>query len=153
MARGPEAADLLAALARKGLKSTAPRRAILDALLEIGRSAALDEIHRRVQEKSPRVGFSTVFRTMKTLVALGLARELRLADGVARYEIGRDEPIRAHFHCRSCGLLEELPAARMAAPLRGIKRLARGRADAMRIEVAGLCAKCLADLPARKPRG
>ncbi len=154
----PAVEDLLDALARAGLKRTVPRRAILEVLATIGRGASLDEIHARMRAKTSTapdasmVGFSTVYRTMRTLVRLGLAREIRLADGVARYEIGKDEPLRAHFHCRACGLVEELPAARLAAFLPSARRAAKGRVERVRVEASGLCARCLADLPPERRR-
>lgn len=141
---------LLAALSAAGLKRTEQRKILIEELLTLGRSATLEELLARAREKRSKVGFSTVYRTMKALHEAGLAREIRFADGLARYEIGPADEDRAHFVCSSCGLVAEIPTARLEKAMASVRRLVRGRVDRVRIEAGGLCAECVKDLPAAR---
>src|SRR5271170_3170582 len=74
---------LLQHLKRVGLKHTAQRDTILQTFLETRDHLSTNELHRLVQEKDARIGFTTVYRTLKLLSECGLASE------VAFHEIGR----------------------------------------------------------------
>ena len=71
------------------LKSTAQRDTIAKVFLEHAaphqRRGALQEVKRR----NPRIGYATVYRTMKLLTECGLAVERHFRDGEARYESGQ----------------------------------------------------------------
>ena len=56
-----------------------------------------------VREKDPRVGYTTVYRTMKLLADCGLAREIDLADGITRYEHLYNHQHHDHMICMECG--------------------------------------------------
>src|SRR5579872_6927260 len=90
-------------LKRVGLKQTAQRDATLQAFLATREHLSISELHRRVQEKDSRIGFTTVYRTLKLLSECGLASEVAFHDGVARYEHQYNR--RSHYHmvCTNCG--------------------------------------------------
>jgi Fur family ferric uptake transcriptional regulator len=73
-------------LKRVGLKQTAQRDAILQAFLATREHLSISELHRLVQEKDSRIGFTTMYRTLKLLSECGLASEVAFHDGIARYE-------------------------------------------------------------------
>src|SRR5215467_7034698 len=54
-------------LRRVGLKHTAQRDTILRTFLETREHLSTDELHRLVQKKDSRIGFTTVYRTLKLL--------------------------------------------------------------------------------------
>lgn len=86
-----------------GLKQTAPRRLILQTFLAGEGHRSVEDIHRQVRGRDPRVGYTTVYRTMKLLSDSGLAREIDLSDGMTRYEHLYNHAHHDHMICTACG--------------------------------------------------
>src|SRR5579864_4949977 len=82
----PEMQVFMEYLQEHKLKLTPHRQLILDIFLENEGHRSAEDIYRMVRDKDPRVGYTTVYRTMKLLADCGLARSVDLADGVTRYE-------------------------------------------------------------------
>ena len=97
----------LGAIVDKGFRSTSQRRIILDEFMSEDTHFTVEELHARVRKKLPRVGFATVYRTLKLLVQAGIANELRFKEGVARYEQIHDQEHHDHLICISCGKIIE----------------------------------------------
>ena len=85
------------------LKLTPHRQLILDIFLEHEGHRSAEDIYRVVREKDPRVGYTTVYRTMKILADCGLARPIDLADGITRYEHLYNHEHHDHMICMQCG--------------------------------------------------
>src|ERR1051325_3141858 len=83
-------------LKRVGLKHTGQRDTILRTFLETRDHLSTDELHRLVKKKDPKIGFTTVYRTLKLFTECGLASEVSFHDGVARYEHQHNR--RSHHH-------------------------------------------------------
>jgi Fur family transcriptional regulator, ferric uptake regulator len=86
-----------------GLKQTAQRDTILRAFLETREHLSTDERHRLVQKKDPKIGYTTVYRTLKLLAECGLASEVAFHDGIARYEHQYNRRSHHHMVCTGCG--------------------------------------------------
>src|ERR1700738_5699489 len=99
-----EAQDILHRhLKRVGLKQTEQRDAILHTFLETRDHLSTDELHRLVQKKDARIGYTTVYRTLKLLAECGLASEVAFHDGIARYEHQHNRRSHHHMVCTDCG--------------------------------------------------
>ncbi len=68
-------------LRRVGLKHTGQRDTILRAFLDTRDHLSTDELFRLVRKKDERIGFTTVYRTLKLLAECGLASEVAFNDG------------------------------------------------------------------------
>jgi Fur family ferric uptake transcriptional regulator len=99
----PEMQVFMEYLEQHKLKVTPHRRLILDTFLDHEGHRSVEDIHRMVREKDPRVGYTTVYRTMKILTDSGLAREIDLADGITRYEHLYNHQHHDHMICMNCG--------------------------------------------------
>jgi Fur family ferric uptake transcriptional regulator len=55
------------------LKSTTQRDAIVRAFLETQRHVSVEELYAEVRRRNPRIGYATVYRTMKLLTECGVA--------------------------------------------------------------------------------
>ncbi|HEV3510299.1 MAG TPA: Fur family transcriptional regulator [Candidatus Sulfotelmatobacter sp.] len=86
-----------------GLKQTAQRDAILRTFLETRDHLSTDELHRLVHKKDARIGYTTVYRTLKLLAECGLASEVAFHDGIARYEHQYNRRSHHHMVCTQCG--------------------------------------------------
>ena len=126
------------------LNTTAQREAIVELFLRTREHVSIDELLSKVRKRQPRVGYATVYRTLKLLVDSGLAVERQFGDGQARYEVVGDH--HDHLICMKCGLILEFEddeierlQERIATRLGGFTVLRH------RHELYGLCPKAAGD--------
>jgi len=92
----------------KGLKQSDQRQEILMTFLKIEKHLTADELYRLVKKKNPKIGFATIYRTLKLLCESGLCRELKLEDGSVRYEHLYGHDHHDHLICVKCGKFIEV---------------------------------------------
>ncbi len=103
---GSDADDLVARLRARGVRMTAPRRAVLQALARSGSHVSADELHALVHAGHPDVNLSTVYRTMDLLADAGIVDHVHLGHGPAEYHLVGDD--HGHLVCNECGAVVEL---------------------------------------------
>jgi Fur family ferric uptake transcriptional regulator len=94
-------------LTSKSLRMTDQRKLILDCFLESEWHLTLEELYQRIREINPKIGYSTVYRTLKLLCECDLARELPLGGNRARFEPKYNVHHHDHLICQSCGKVIE----------------------------------------------
>jgi Fur family ferric uptake transcriptional regulator len=99
----PEMQVFIDYLRENNLKVTPHRELILETFLENEGHRSVEDIYRTVRDRDSRVGYTTVYRTMKLLGECGLAREIDLADGITRYEHLFNHAHHDHMICMECG--------------------------------------------------
>src|SRR5258708_12652433 len=72
-------------LKRVGLKQTAQRDTILRTFLETRDHLSTDELHRLVQKKDERIGYTPAYRTLKFLAEGAPATEVPFYQGTPPY--------------------------------------------------------------------
>ena len=90
-------------LKRVGLKHTDQRDTILRTFLETREHLSRDELYRLVKKKDAKIGYTTVYRTLKLFAECGLASEVAFHDGIARYEHQYNRRSHHHMVCTECG--------------------------------------------------
>src|SRR4051794_31798191 len=90
-------------LEKQGLKHTRQRDLIVETFFEMKGHVPVDELVSRVRARDPKVGPSTVYRTMKLLSECGLAVARNFSEGQTRYEAAADRHHHDHLICTSCG--------------------------------------------------
>jgi Fur family ferric uptake transcriptional regulator len=63
---------------------------------------SIEELLDEVRLKEPRIGYATVYRTLKLLKECGLAFERHFGDGVSRYEVAWSNEHHDHLICVEC---------------------------------------------------
>ena len=101
---------LRAYLGKQGLKFTGQRRLITEVFFDPTfrqHHPSVEELYLRVRDRDRRVGYATVYRTLKLLTDCGLANPSRLGDNQTRYE--PDVPGEHHDHlvCTACRAILE----------------------------------------------
>src|SRR5512140_2865631 len=122
------------------LNTTAQREAIVELFLRTRDHVSIDELLSKVRKRQPRVGYATVYRTLKLLVDSGLAVERQFGDGQARYEVVGDH--HDHLICVKCSLIlefEDLEIERLQDRI--AERLGGFTVLRHRHELYGLCPK------------
>ncbi len=99
--------ELDAYMSKHNLRSTEQRRLIIDTFFDVGEHVTIDQLLERVRSSDPRIGYATVYRTMKMLTDGGIAHERRFGDGFTRYELADDEAHHDHLICVECGRITE----------------------------------------------
>ena len=134
--------DWRAELRARGYRLTPQRQLVLDAVRSLGHSTP-DEIAAAVQEQSPAVNLSTVYRTLDLLEEVGLVTHTHLGHGAPTYHPADDND-HVHLVCTSCGGVQSAPADVVDA-LAGSLRAAHGfEVDVAHIAMHGRCADCAA---------
>lgn len=98
---------LNAHMAKKGLRSTDQRRLIVETFFRAPNHVSIEELLAEVRAQDPRVGYATVYRTLKLLTECGVANERRFGDGLARYELADEASHHDHLICLECGKIIE----------------------------------------------
>jgi Fur family ferric uptake transcriptional regulator len=134
--------QLNAYMERKGLRSTAQRRLVSDIFFQANGHLSIDDVLALVREQDPKVGYATVYRTMKLLVECGLANERQFGGTVTRFEVAHEDSHHDHLICLECRRIVEFEDE-------GIEqlqdRLARRHGFTLvshKHELYGLCADC-----------
>jgi Fur family ferric uptake transcriptional regulator len=68
----------------------------------------IDDLYDDLREIAPGIGRTTIYRTLKLLKDAGLVIELRIDDGVARFEAVYPHTTHDHLICRNCGTVVEI---------------------------------------------
>lgn len=91
----------------EALRNTRQRRAVAALLNDLNAFASAQELHELLEDRGERVGLSTVYRNLQSLVDAGDIDALRGDDGETRYRMCSS----GHHHhlvCRSCGRTVEV---------------------------------------------
>jgi Fur family ferric uptake transcriptional regulator len=128
-------------LRRQRLKSTAQRDTIAKVFLDTQRHISVEELYNEVRRRNPRIGYATVYRTMKLLKECGVAAERHFRDGEARYESAQK---RHHDHliCESCGKIVEFEEPRIEALQEVVAKRMGFRFTGHKMELYGRCRDC-----------
>lgn len=99
--------ELTAYMERKGLRSTAQRRLVSEVFFRTGGHLSIDDMLSLVRKQDPKVGYATVYRTLKLLVECGLANERQFDDTVTRFEVAHHDSHHDHLICLECKRIVE----------------------------------------------
>lgn len=129
-------------LAGQGLKSTRQRDEILRAFIAAGRHLSAEELYLLVKKSHPRIGYATVYRTLKLLADAGLAEERRFEDGFTRYEYKATDGHHDHLICTRCGRIIEFENERIEQLQQDVARKNKFQVQSHKLELYGLCSDC-----------
>lgn len=127
-------------LRTKNLKNSKPRSDILDVFLASEGHLSAQELYDQVKLKNPRVGFATVYRTLKLLAESGLARSLDYGDGTQRYEPDRFQ--HHHIICTACNRTIEFLSPELEALLQDVQQTHDYIPQAHAVRILSMCQDC-----------
>jgi Fur family transcriptional regulator, ferric uptake regulator len=129
---------------RKGLRSTSQRRLIAEEFFAGPPHVSIEELLARVRQRDPKVGYATVYRTLKLFTECGIADERHFGDGPSRYELSDESTHHHHDHliCVSCGKIIEFHDDRIEDVQEEVARSLGFRVDSHKHEIYGECADC-----------
>ncbi len=125
-----------------GLKATKQREEIFNIFLRSPGHKNLFQIYALVAKVNPKIGYTTVYRTLKLLTRLGLAEERKFADGETRYEPIARGGHHDHLICLGCRKIIEFEDEAIEALQNRIAERYRFKIFHHRMELYGLCGEC-----------
>jgi Fur family ferric uptake transcriptional regulator len=140
MAHKPEQQALASYLDDHHLKRTKQREAILEVFLQTRGHITSEDLFRKVRELYPRIGHTTVYRTMKILCDAGLATERHFDNGATRYEIEHQH--HDHLVCLRCGKIIEFESSMIEGAQVEIAKRHGFRLLRHRHDLYGHCSDC-----------
>jgi Fe2+ or Zn2+ uptake regulation protein len=87
-------------LTSSGFRFTAQRRQVYSVLLQKRDHPTAEEVFIRAKRQMPDISLATVYNCLEALVRCGLARQLTLQRGAARFCPNMTE--HSHFYCDTC---------------------------------------------------
>jgi len=100
-------------LKERGFKSTRQRDDIVRVFMESGSHLTVDELYQRVRQRNPRIGYATVYRTLRLLAQSGWASSRQFGDRTARFEHQTEGQHHDHLICLACGKIVEFESERI----------------------------------------
>ncbi|MDO8785447.1 MAG: transcriptional repressor [Syntrophales bacterium] len=129
-------------LVTKNLKQSEQRKEILHIFLNVDKHLTANELYRIVQKKYPKVGYATIYRTLRLLCESGLCRELKFEDGTARYEHLYGHQHHDHLICTKCGRFVEVVDSEIERLQEKLAKQHGFYPERHRMELYGVCRKC-----------
>ncbi len=134
---------LNAHLKRRGLNRSSRRDVVVSAFLASNKHLSVDDLYNLVRRKSPGIGRTTVYRTLKLLESAGLAQALVL-QGETRFERELNRRHHDHFICSLCGSIFEFTSDEIESLQEQEARKIGFLIEGHKHQVYGKCAKCAA---------
>jgi Fur family ferric uptake transcriptional regulator len=129
-------------LRARGLRVSAARRLVLEALFAASKPITADEIAAGLEGWLPPSDLASVYRNLDTLEQVGLVRHFHLGHGPGRYQLAAADD-REFVTCERCGAFEVVDPARLDAARALIERELGYRARFSHFPIVGTCADCL----------
>ena len=101
---------LKAYLIQQGLKFTHQRKIVTEVFFDPkfrDQHPTVEELYVRIRKRDSKIGYATVYRTVKLLVECGLAEPSRFGDNQTRYEPEIPGEHHDHLVCTDCGVVIE----------------------------------------------
>jgi len=129
------------ALSAKGQRYTEQRAAVFRFLRSTEAHPSADEVFFHVRREIPGISLATVYKSLETLVGVGLAAKLTYGDGSARYDGRTDD--HHHLRCLSCERVIDLPGQVDDREVARLEASADGfQVTGCRLELTGYCSEC-----------
>ncbi len=128
-------------LRERKLKITPQRLEVLRAIQKIPPHPSAEAIYRSVKRRCPSVSLATVYKTLETLVQIGVLRVAIVSNGKTLFDTRLED--HHHFLCTECGFVEDvdinLDCLETCAP-----HHMKSKHQVVRSEVVfrGLCRRC-----------
>ncbi len=129
-------AEILDRLRASGYRLTAPRRALVEALLTAGQPLTAEDLHQRV--RAGGMNLSTVYRNLTMFCAMGWLDAAPGLNGERLYHLAPARESAFSLLCLDCGKLNQMPPA-PASGLGDAVRELGFKADSLRVTLAAHC--------------
>lgn len=133
--------DAVGALRSGGLRVSAARRLVLEALFAAEEPLSAEQIADGLAGRLPRSDLASVYRNLETMEALGLVRHFHLGHGPGLYALtGAAE--REYLVCSSCRTVRAVEPEALDEIRAAIDGAFGYRASFSHFPIVGICERC-----------
>jgi Fur family transcriptional regulator, ferric uptake regulator len=150
LAQSTPAADVEAAVdavRARGLRLSASRRLVLEALYATGRPVTAEEIASGMYGRLPRCDLASVYRNLETLEDLGLVSHMHLGHGPGLYAPAAADD--EYVACERCGRSEVVAGDVMRLVRAAVREAVGYEPRFSHFPLTGLCPGCTEKLDVR----
>jgi len=122
-------------------KLTRQRKVILDIIVRADCHLTPAEVHCLAKAGYPKLGLTTVYRTLDLLVELGYIQRVHLEEGCHSYA-AIAQPNSHHLLCSMCGRVEEFPCGEIEPLIEALQAQTGYEIDVHMLELMGRCPAC-----------
>lgn len=133
---------LIETISSRGYRQSTRRNRIVETFLGLEGHVSAEELLARVREKDPRVGLTTVYRTLKLLTRCGLAVERKFNRQISMFEPVPQGKHHDHLICLGCGTILEFENQAIESLQESVAKEKRFRITRHVLELYGYCANC-----------
>jgi Fur family ferric uptake transcriptional regulator len=140
--------DAARAVRDAGGRLTAPRRAVLEALLAADHPVSAEQIADGLGGRLPATEQVSVYRNLDWLEEIGIVRHVHVGHGAGLYHlasVGEHE----YLVCERCAAVTSIDAAQLSRVRAEIKKVAGFHAHFDHFPIHGLCPVCAVDTDAQ----
>ena len=123
-----------------GLRATAPRLMVLDALEGRRTAVSAQELHHELRTRAKAPGLATIYRTLQALAEAHEA-DTFTRDGEVTYRLCGTHH-HHHLVCESCGSVQEVEAAEVESWVKNVARRSGFVVTGHTADVYGVCRDC-----------
>lgn len=128
-------------LAKKQLKTTRQRDLIARTFFAASGHLSIEDLLGLAREENPKIGYATVYRTLKLLTECGLAADRRFAEGQTMYEMAGEKAHHDHLICIECNHVLEFENEDIERLQEQVARSFGFKLVRHKLELYGLCPK------------
>jgi len=138
--------ELLHQVESRGIRLTAQRRALIEAIQEATTHLDAASLLEMARKRDPHIDRATVYRTLELLKKQGMIDELDLMhlNGEKHYYEVKTRQDHLHLACFACGEILEFATPAFDRLKQEIAGANQFEIQVMRLEVGGLCGACAA---------
>lgn len=140
-ARFDDLQSAVAVLRERGLRVTAARRLVLQALFAASRPLSADEIAADLEGPGSELDVASVYRNLETFERCGIVRHVHLGHGPGLYAlIGGGE--REYLFCEGCGEVRSVVSEELDHVRAAVRDAFGYEARFTHFPIVGLCPRC-----------
>ena len=134
----------VSALRARGLRLSAARRLVLEALFAAEQPVGAEDIAGGLDGRLPPSDLASVYRNLETLAALGLVRHVHMGHGPGLYAPTQARA-REYVSCERCGTYVALAPEVLDGVRAAVREACGYTAQFSHFPVVGLCPGCASD--------
>ncbi len=122
-------------------KLTRARRLVLQVIADADHHVTPAEVYHKAKARNPKLGLTSVYRTLDLLVGLGYIQRIHLEEGCHSYApMARNHG--HHLVCSNCGRAEEFEDCDLEPLIKNLQKKTGYRVEVHMLELMGYCPTC-----------
>lgn len=125
-----------------GQRSTRQRAAVVEIMRDLETFSSAKEIHHELTNRNYKVGLTTVYRTLQSLVDIKAVDVLHMSNGESLYRRCDSDDHHHHLVCTNCGKTVEIAGDAVETWAEKMAKDNGFELTSHTAEIFGLCIKC-----------